>query len=453
MQHGQIADAPVYRHQAEPDSPRTILITGSNGFIGSHAVNAALARGYRVKTFSRSLSNLPPAVRTEDRFVGELPHQIPDNLLAGVNAVVHCAAWVGRDSDSNLAHRVNVEGTVGLAKRAVAEGVQAFVFLSSQSASPTASSAYGRSKFLAEQALLAMADLNSIILRPGLVCGRSGNALYHRMQVLVERSPVLLLPGGGRSIVQPIHIDDLCTTILECIIRAESLSKRILCVGDPVGVTLHELLQSMAVAVKGRRTTVLSIPLTPIKILVHVAEQVGLRLPVTGENLKGLESIARMETEGDMELLGLKRRPLESVVCEGSWFDAKLRYEASMVTRYLIGVSPSRSVQDRYAAAMYALKIDLDQVEQKLWNLAVSSIAIMRLIDGGLALVRPESGIRRKIYTMLAILECSPDYTTYFLPRRFSPLQCVILLLSAARAVVVGALGALLVALFMRASR
>src|SRR3954470_8976803 len=83
--------------------PKTILITGGAGFIGSHLADDLLAAGYRV----RALDNLTPQVHGDRRrpeyLDGEVELVVGDvrdpgavrGALRGVDAVVHLAAAVG----------------------------------------------------------------------------------------------------------------------------------------------------------------------------------------------------------------------------------------------------------------------------------------------------------------------------------------------------------------------
>src|SRR2546428_874212 len=200
-------------HAASPYSPRTVLITGATGFIGSRLATLALARGYVVKTLSRSDWGSLPAVPMAQRYFGSLPEQVPLEALQEVNVVVHCAASF--ETNERVANAVNVEGTARLAHLSREAGVQNFIFLSSQSARPDVLSVYGKTKYAAEQKLLHINELNVIILRPGLVTGAGPRGLFQRMSRMVESLPIIPLLGG-KSIVQPIHVDDLCEAIFRC---------------------------------------------------------------------------------------------------------------------------------------------------------------------------------------------------------------------------------------------
>ncbi len=291
---------------------RVMLITGATGFIGSRLAALALAKGYSVKTLTRSDWARGPAVPIEQRCLGKLPWQIPGGALHGVNVVVHCA--VSLESSMRRAYAVNVEGTARLAELGRDEGAENFIFLSSQSARSDAISSYGSTKYAAEQRLLEMSGLRVIIVRPGLVTGPGGRGLFERLRRTVTGLPVIPLLGRGREIVQPIHVDDLCAAIFRCDQMAPQLDKTIVRLGDPQGISLAEFLQKLAISELGRRKTAVSIPLLPVEIAVKAAEAIHFPLPISTSNLQGMKSVAKMETAADVARLGLSLRSVEDAI-------------------------------------------------------------------------------------------------------------------------------------------
>lgn len=95
-------------------------------------------------------------------------------------------------------------------------------------------------------------------------------------------------------------------------------------------------------------------------------------------------------------------------------------YEAEQISNYLLGISAHDSEKNTYADAMQKLNIRFSEYEQALWNNMLKNKWRMACIDAGLALKDPNNNVRRKLFTMLAILEASPNYTFYFLSRNFS---------------------------------
>jgi UDP-glucuronate 4-epimerase len=127
-----------------------ILVTGGAGFIGSHTVEALLARGERVIALDnfndyyspeRKHRNVAPfmsnpnfrLVHTDLRDRAALEHLF---TTEPIRRIVHLAAMAGpRPSVDNpaLYEEVNVRGTLNLLELAVRQGVHHFVFGSSSS--------------------------------------------------------------------------------------------------------------------------------------------------------------------------------------------------------------------------------------------------------------------------------------------------------------------------------
>ena len=95
-------------------------------------------------------------------------------------------------------------------------------------------------------------------------------------------------------------------------------------------------------------------------------------------------------------------------------------FEAEQISNYLLPVPVQDSEKRTYADSMQKLDIRFSKYEQALWNNMLRSKWRMACIDAGLALKQPNNNVRRKLFTMLAILETSPNYTSYFLSQNFS---------------------------------
>jgi NADH dehydrogenase len=423
-----------------------LLITGATGYIGSRLTRRANDQGYIVKTLSRSHCGGIPPILAERRYFGSLPDQIPLKAFESVEVVIHCAAWTA--SGAAQAQRINVDGTIRLAELSLHMGVKNFIFLSSQSARPDALSDYGRSKYAAEQALLykfAHTGLNIVILRPGLVTGHGDRGLYQRLCRMVDSWPILPLLEGGKSIVQPIHIDDLCDAIFRCCQIDGELGGKIFNLGHSHGTSLAQFIQAIALSRKGRRILAISIPIWPITIVVWMAERLGLPLPITSEHLKGLVKVEKMETETDMALLGIPVRSLDVIVRDHLDRDPSVLREASLISRYLLRITPSSELQYRYAEAIQRLKITLDRDEDRLWRIVKRYPKTLHMIDGALAFLKPQGGIRRRIYTMLAILEASSEHCERFLPKPCSSFQMIRIIGIGLRAGLITLLGLLFI--------
>jgi nucleoside-diphosphate-sugar epimerase len=156
-----------------------VLVTGANGFVGAALVQRILADELAaeiVATVRSSVCALPTGV---ERIVVGGIDEANDwrEALTGTEVVIHLAARVHvmADTATNpLAEfrRVNVQGTLNLARQAAASGVRRFIFVSSIKVNgeatlpgcpftaddaPAPLDAYGVSKMEAEQGLRELA--------------------------------------------------------------------------------------------------------------------------------------------------------------------------------------------------------------------------------------------------------------------------------------------------------
>jgi NADH dehydrogenase len=281
-----------------------VAVTGSTGLVGRHVCDHFRRRGWEVRALGRDFSD-PPF--TEDGITFhrcDLPEELDEEALAEARAVIHCA-WATRATDPERARNVNVEGTRRVLEAARARNVERFVLVSSFAAGRPAASGYGRAKKDAEDLLDPRRDL---AVRPGLVLAE-GAGLYDRIRRLVERFPVVPVVGGDRP-VQIVHVDDLCRAFERALERDLTGT---LSVAHPDPVPFSELLARIAESL-GRRPLLVDVPAGPVIAGLRLAEGLGLRLPVRSDNLRGLLAQEPVETEGDLDRIGIALRPLEEAV-------------------------------------------------------------------------------------------------------------------------------------------
>ena len=73
--------------------------------------------------------------------------------------------------------------------------------------------AHGNGVLAGEAALLG-SGRSGVMLHPTMIYGAQGEDNVQRLAALLRRLPILLLPGGGRFLVQPIHQGDVTRCLL-----------------------------------------------------------------------------------------------------------------------------------------------------------------------------------------------------------------------------------------------
>ena len=120
---------------------RTVLVTGAAGFIGSHLVDALLARGERVRGLDNFATGCPQNVAVAPNYQFTQASLLDRDALAeavnGVDVIFHQAALpsVPRSvNDPRSAHEANINGTFEVLEAARAAGVKRVVYAASSSA-------------------------------------------------------------------------------------------------------------------------------------------------------------------------------------------------------------------------------------------------------------------------------------------------------------------------------
>src|SRR3989442_13094434 len=90
----------------------TVLVTGASGLVGSHVVEALVARGERVRALVRPASRAAAAPLGAEAVAGDVTDPaVWQRAAHGVRAIVHAAAIVQRRASWERYVAVNVEGT------------------------------------------------------------------------------------------------------------------------------------------------------------------------------------------------------------------------------------------------------------------------------------------------------------------------------------------------------
>lgn len=209
------------------------LVTGGAGYLGTFIIRRLLARGYRVHSF-----DLQPCRIDDERitnFIGDIrSYDDTHKACTGVNTVFHTVAIINllglyRKKVRDTVVSINVSGTAQLLKAATDNGVQRFIYTSSNNVCfdheivmgdesiPYATrplDLYTETKAMAEKLVLE-ADLNktgmrAIAVRPGGIWGGDGGGIMiSRFIKQLAAGAFKATLGDGSAQADNTHVENL----------------------------------------------------------------------------------------------------------------------------------------------------------------------------------------------------------------------------------------------------
>ncbi|NRP58439.1 SDR family oxidoreductase [Marinobacterium sp. xm-d-564] len=243
-----------------------VLLTGASGFLGSHIAKALASKpDIAVVASLRGAVSVPNVqiVRVAD--VSAMTDW--SDALYGTHLVIHTAARAHVIKDNGVDplaeyRRVNVDGTLNLARQAAEAGVSRFLFVSSigvngninstpftEDDEPNPCGLYAQSKWEAEQGLWEVqrqTGIEVVIIRPPLVYGPNAPGNFGSLVKRVAQGVPLPLGAiyNSRSLVA---VDNLVDLIINCIDHPAA-ANQVFLAGDGQDLSTTELLQGVAKA-------------------------------------------------------------------------------------------------------------------------------------------------------------------------------------------------------------
>ena len=195
--------------------PKTVTVFGGSGFLGRHVVRALAKRGYRVRVAVRRPDlafHLQPLgnVGQIQMVQANLRYRTSiDAAVAGADHVVNCVGLLF-ESGRNTFDAVQEFGSRAIAEAARAVGA-GLTHISAIGADADSDSDYARTKGRAEKAVLDIMP-GAVIMRPSIVFGPE-DTFYNKFADMARFAPALPLVGGGKTLFQPVFVDDVAEAV------------------------------------------------------------------------------------------------------------------------------------------------------------------------------------------------------------------------------------------------
>ena len=252
---------------------KKILVTGANGFIGSHLVSILAKSGYEVWAMIRP--GKLPYFEYENELIKVVYGDLTEKksllkLVPSGGTVINLAV---NPSDKRLSVEVNIKGLKNLTEAAKEKKVRKFIQISSQAVKINKKGRYAKTKLEGED-IVKNAGINWVILRPSLVYGEGEKGLFNKIKALAQKLKIVPVFGNGKSLVYPVKIEELCQIILKSIQSKKDLGK-IVDVGSSPGVSYLEMYRMVA----GEGVRILHLPVILGKLMGSIFELLRFKNP------------------------------------------------------------------------------------------------------------------------------------------------------------------------------
>jgi dihydroflavonol-4-reductase len=319
--------------------PRCALVTGASGYVGANLVHELLARGWKVRTFSR---RPPPTIREEsvDHTTGDIRDaERLATAIDGVDVVFHLAAKITLFRRDPEAWSVNTIGPATVARVALEHRVARLVHCSSVHAFDLVSGGsridehhprpgttrrlYDRSKAAGEAAVRAVAgdQLEVVIVNPTGIIGPTdfSGSRINAVLLSAARGHLPVAVGGGFDWVD-------VRDVVQGILAATNLGEP----GENYLLSGHRAavldLARRAAILNGRTGPLVALPPSVAEALAPIGEQFG-RLwhsdKFTPASIEALCQDPIVDCRKAQHALGYSPRPLDETLRDliQSWRD------------------------------------------------------------------------------------------------------------------------------------
>jgi GlcNAc-P-P-Und epimerase len=209
--------------------PNKFIIFGGSGFIGSHLVRELKQRGISDITIA-DLVEPKGNMFTDIRFLRcDVRHPIPTDIISAPAVVVNLAAVHRTPGHPDHEYfDTNVKGATNITKFCKESGSTALWFTSSiavygpteepksEQSKLTPNSAYGKSKFEAEEIHRAwqkeQADRKLVIVRPAVIFGRGENGNFTKLAKALKKG-LFVYPGRNDTVKGCGYVEDLVASL------------------------------------------------------------------------------------------------------------------------------------------------------------------------------------------------------------------------------------------------
>jgi nucleoside-diphosphate-sugar epimerase len=268
----------------------TFLITGVNGFIGSHIAERLIKDGHRVRGLVRKTSDLKFIRGMKIELLkGDITNtdSLP-SALKNTEIVIHVAGLASDWGGYEDFYRINVQGTMNIARMAAEFRVKRFIQISTvaffgfghktavKETDPMVKTIfpYNETKRLAEEWLFEFdkeCDMEITAIRPGNVFGPRDHTFIEKYLDALEKGRLAYI-RGGKSKTCPVFIDNLVDGIISACFSVQAPGEAFF-ITDGLDINWKEFTDAFADEMDLPRPK-LSVPFRLVYVIAFLMEMI-----------------------------------------------------------------------------------------------------------------------------------------------------------------------------------
>lgn len=220
---------------------RPVTLVGATGKLGQHVARRLLARGVPVIPVVRRPEKLAPDLRGKARIFDLYRPETIKPALQDARLFVSCVhGRHGADLIATLPH--DVERVVLLGSTRI------FTRFPDPNVAELQRSADA----------LSQSGLSGVMLHPTMIYGAAAENNLQRIAAYIRKLGIIPLPDGGRTLLQPIHVEEVARCVEAALYRDEAPGAPIVVAG-PEPISYRELVMAVGAAIN-RKPLILPIP-------------------------------------------------------------------------------------------------------------------------------------------------------------------------------------------------
>lgn len=308
-----------------------ILLTGANGFIAREIIARLTLAGHEIIAcvHNKLLENIPHTSAFKADFTKAVTPEYWIPHLNNIDAVINCVGVFQTTTEKSM-WNIHYQAPKALFDACLSRGIKKIIQISALGVDKV-DVPYAKSKLAIDNYLQTL-NIDSTIIRPGLVYGKGSYGGSSLFRGLAGMPFILPMPGRAEQLQQPIHSDDL-TLIVEKSLTLPG--KQILCAVGEEQLSVKNLLIKLRSWLGFTKARPIVVP----DIFIKLGAKLGNLIPNSPMSETGIKMMAVDNTANEVEI-----KNLETIT----------HIKPRSFTNGLNGMVSS--VQDRWHARLYFLR-------------------------------------------------------------------------------------------------